>query len=122
VPPGPVHTSVPTDLRVLAASVEPTRAVPGDELTLQVIYQIDGLAAGLTVDIDEQRIVLRDGATLITLRAAARHGSGIHRSSQSLRLPPNLAPGLYELQVRVAGPGFEATGSAVFQVEPAGGP
>jgi len=120
-PPGPVLSAEPTELRVLAASVEPARALPGDELNLQVIYQIDGLAAGAAVNIDEQRVVLRDGATLTTLRAAARHGAGIHHSSQSLRLPPNLAPGLYELQVRVSAAGLEAAGSAVFQVEPAGG-
>ncbi len=69
----------------------------------------------------EQRVVRRDGATLTTLHARARRAAGVHQSTQKLRLPGDLSPGVYELEARVASGGKEATGTAVFQVTAPGG-
>jgi hypothetical protein len=109
------------ELRVLAASVEPARVLAGAEVGLQVVYSVAGLASGGEADVSEQRVVRRDGAMLTTLEARARRAAGVHQSTQKLRLPGDLAPGVYELEARVASGGREATGSAVFQVTAQGG-
>lgn len=109
------------ELRVLAASVEPARATPGAEVGLQVVYSVGGLAPNAEAEVNEVRVVRRDGATLTTLGAEARRPAGIHQSTQKLRLPADLAPGVYELEARIAYGGMEASGTAVFQVTAPGG-
>ncbi len=122
-PAGPPSAGVPgaVGLRVLAASVEPARVLPGTEAGFQIVYSVSGLAPGSEVQVGEERVVRRDGAVLTTLRADARRTAGVHQSTQKLSLPGDLAPGVYELQVRVESGGKEATGSAVFQVTAPGG-
>ncbi len=109
------------ELRVLAASVEPARVLAGAEVGLQVVYSVAGLAPGAEAEVSEQRMVRRDGATLTTLQARARRAAGVHQSTQKLRLPGDLSPGVYELEARVESGGKEAAGSAVFQVTAPGG-
>lgn len=109
-PPGPA------EVRVLAASVEPARAPPGAEIALRVVYSVSGPAPGSEATVVEQRVVRRGGSVLTTLRADARRAAGIHESTQKLRLPSDVAPGVYEVEARVASGGREAAAAAVFQV------
>lgn len=104
------------ELRVLAASVEPARAPPGAEVGLQIVYSVGGLAPDAEAEVSEQRVVRRDAAVLTTLRSVARRAAGVHQSTQKLRLPGDLSPGVYEVEARVVSGGKEATGAAVFQV------
>ncbi len=109
------------EVRVLAASVEPARAPPGAEVGLQIVYSVAGLAPGSEAEVSEQRVVRRDAAVLTTLRSVARRAAGVHQSTQKLRLPIDLTPGVYEVEARVVAGGKEATGAAVFQVTAPGG-
>lgn len=106
----------PAEVRVLAASVEPARAPPGTEIALRIVYSVAGPPPGAEAAVVEQRVVRRGGSVLTTLRAEARRAAGVHESTQKLRLPPDLGPGVYEVEARVALEGREATGEAVFQV------
>lgn len=106
----------PAEVRVLAASVEPARAPPGAEVALRIVYSVSGPPPGTEAAVVEQRVVKRGVSILTTLRADARRASGIHESTQKLRLPPDLAPGVYEIEARVAFGGREAAAGAVFQV------
>lgn len=109
-PPGPA------EVRVLAASVEPARAPPGAEVALRIVYSVAGPPPGAEAAVVEQRVVKRGGSVLTTLRAETRRAAGIHESTQKLRLPPDVAPGVYEVEARVACGGREAAAAAVFQV------
>lgn len=109
-------TPGPVEVRVLAASVEPARAPPGAEVALRIVYAVAGPAPGAEAAVVEQRVVRRGGSVLTTLRAEARRAAGIHESTQKLRLPGDVAPGVYEVEARVACGGREATAAAVFQV------
>lgn len=108
--------SGPSEVRVLAASVEPARAPPGAEVALRIVYSVAGPSPGAEVAVVEQRVVKRGGSVVTTLRAEARRAAGIHESTQKLRLPPDVAPGVYEVEARVAVGGREAAAAAVFQV------
>ncbi len=106
----------PVEVRVLAASVEPARAPPGAEVALRIVYSVAGPPPGAEAAVVEQRVVKRGGSVLTTLRAEARRVAGIHESTQKLRLPPDVAPGVFEVEARVAVGGREAVAAAVFQV------
>lgn len=106
----------PVEVRVLAASVEPARAPPGAEVALRIVYSVAGPPPGAEAAVVEQRVVRRGGSVLTTLRAEARRAAGIHESTQKLRLPPDVAPGVFEVEARVAVGGREAVAAAVFQV------
>jgi hypothetical protein len=106
----------PAEIGVLAASVEPARAPPGTEVALRIVYSVAGPPPGAEAAVVEQRVVKRGGSVLTTLRAEARRAAGIHESTQKLRLPPDVAPGVYEVEARVAVGGREAVAAAVFQV------
>lgn len=108
--------SGPSEVRVLAASVEPVRAPPGAEVALRIVYSVAGPPPGAEAAVLEERVVKRGGSVLATLRADARRAAGIHESTQKLRLPPDVAPGVYEVEARVAVGGREAAAVAVFQV------
>lgn len=116
----PIEASGAVDLRVLAASVEPARLPPGSEAGFRIVYSISGLAPGSETIVSEERVVTRDGTILTTLRAEARRAAGVHQSTQKLRLPSDLAPGVYELQGRVSAEGRTATGTTMFQVQSPG--
>ena len=118
----PVEASGAFDVRVLAASVEPARVPPGSEAGFQIVYSVSGLAPGSETIVAEERVVTRDGTVLTTLRAKARRAAGVHQSTQKLRLPSDLVPGVYELQARVSAGGQTATGTAMFQVQAPGSP
>ncbi len=106
----------PAEVRVLAASVEPARAPPGAEVALRIVYSVSGPSPGAEVAVVEQRIVKRGGSVLTTLRAETRRAAGIHESTQKLKLPPDVVPGVFEVEARVASGGREAAAAAVFQV------
>lgn len=115
---GPPVAQVPgtLELRVLAASVEPARAPPGTEIALRIVYSVAGPPPGAETAVVEQRVVKRGGSVLTTLRAEARRAAGVHESTQKLRLPADVAPGVYEVEAHVAAGGRAATAAAVFQV------
>ena len=104
------------EVRVLAASVEPARVPPGAQVGLRIVYSIAGVGPGAEAAVVEQRVVKRGGSVLTTLRAEARRVAGIHESTQKLGLPPDVAPGVYEVEARVASEGRESAAAAVFQV------
>ncbi len=106
----------PAEVRVLAASVEPARAPPGTEIVVRIVYSVAGPPPGTETAVVEQRVVKRGGSVLTTLRAEARRAAGVHESNQKLRLPADVAPGVYEVEAHVAVEGRAAAAAAVFQV------
>lgn len=119
-PPAPRPTPVPVlvrpELRLMAASVEPARVVAGEEVQLIAIYSIEGLPAGAVTIVNEWRTIRQGQRTLTTTDASVSHGPGIHQSSQPLRVPASLAPGIYELLVTIELQGAVKEATAVFEV------
>jgi len=114
--PRPDVTKGSMGLRVLAASVEPVRVAPGDQVRLVITYAVDGVAAGITLAVTERRTILQRGVPLTTVEEVVRRPAGVHQSRQPMQIPAGLAAGVYELQVTVRAPGVLGEGSAVFEV------
>ncbi len=116
--PGPLTTPVQVrpELRLMAASVEPARVAVGEEIRLIAIYAVEGLSPGAIVSVNEWRTIRQGERTLTTTDASVQQGSGIHQSSQPLRVPATLAPGFYELLVTIELQGSVKEATAVFEV------
>lgn len=108
--------ATPLACRVLAVSVEPTRVAPGDEVQLVVVYGVEGVPPGLSLEVTERRTIVKNGERLNTVEELVHRNAGVHRSSQSMRLPGGLAAGVYELEVTILSLDTESQGSAVFEV------
>jgi len=104
-------------LRLLAASVQPARIGPGDEIALVVNYALEGLPPGAGFEVQETRELLSGDRSLTTLEDRVTRAAGTYTSSQRMRVPESLAAGLYRFRVRVRVAGLEAGGEAVFVVE-----
>lgn len=124
-PPAPaVASTVPTapglsaapELTILGTTAEPLAVSPGQTIDLVVTYEVSGVPPGRSIEVLEQRTILRDGEVLTTLEAAIRRGPGTHRSTQSLTVPAALELGVLEMRSRVSGAGVESSGETLFQV------
>ncbi len=82
-----------------------------------VVYSVDGLSLGSTATVIERRTIHRDGGEVASFEASIARDAGVHTSSQPVRLPAAIAPGVYELRVTIAAAGVEALGSAIFEVK-----
>lgn len=102
---------------VLAASVQPARVRPGEEIALVVNYRIAGLPPGAGFEVVEVRELYAGERRLTTMEDRLTRAAGTYTSSQKLRVPADLAAGLYRLRVRVRMAGLEAEGEALFAVE-----
>jgi len=112
----PDHTGA-VELRILGAATEPLSVAPGRTVVLSVTYEVSGLPSGSTVEVLEQRTIVRDGRVLTTLEASVRRGPGTHRSTQSLTVPASVEPGVLELRASIHAAGAESSGRTLFQVE-----
>lgn len=119
-PPLPVASSVGPDaspaFRVLGVAVEPARIAPGGEIAMVVTYSISNTAASSAVAVLERRTIAQQGKTLKTLEATVSRLPGTYESRQTLRIPADLAAGVYDLRVTVEVGGRTAQGSTIFQV------
>jgi hypothetical protein len=104
------------EIDLLAASAEPSRVTPGEEIQLVAIYAVQGVPPGQQVTVVEKRFILHAGKVVTTLEASAHREPGTHRSSQSLRLPGDVKAGIYELRLSLEADGAGAQGSTIFEV------
>ncbi len=114
-PSAPAPTAAPA-LRLRAVAAQPPRVPPGGELAMVLTYEVGGVPAGASFEVLEVREVFRGEQRLAGFEERLARAAGAFTSSQPLRLPPDLAPGLYSLRARVATAGREASGSALFEV------
>ena len=104
-------------LRVLATSVQPARARPGEEIALVVNYLLEGFPPGAGFEVVEVRELLAGERRLTTLEDRVTRAAGTYTSSQRIRVPADLDAGVYRLRARVRVAGLEAEGDALFAVE-----
>ncbi len=127
VPPRPVAPAAPPSAApgppvgsvqavVLGVMVEPLKVAAGSQAVLVVTYEVRGLPPGGVADVTERRVILRAGEVLTTLEATVARPAGIHRSTQPLVVPANLAPGVLELRITVKAGGPESSGQTLFEV------
>ncbi len=114
--PGPAPAYVPA-LRILAAAVQPARVRPGEEVALVVNYLLEGLPPGAGFEVHEERELLSGERHLTTLEDRVTRAAGTYTSSQRIRVPADLAPGVYRLRARVRVAGLAAEGEALFEVD-----
>lgn len=116
--PRPAATPVPVrpELRLMAASVEPARIIAGETVRLIAIYAVEGLPSDAFVEVMEWRTIRQGQRTLTTTDASLQQGPGIHQSSQPLKVPATLGPGVYELLVTIECQGVVKEATAVFEV------
>lgn len=104
------------EIRLLGAGTEPLSVSPGKEVALVLTYEVVGVASGSAVDVIETRTILRDDRVLTTLEATVRQGAGVHRSTQSLTIPADVAPGVFKLEASVEAGGSRSSIGTLFQV------
>ncbi len=114
----PEVESEPTapELRIIAVAVQPARAAPGGEIALVITYEVNGVPPGSSFEVLERREILRGGQLLASFEERLRRTGGTFTSSQSVRLPPDVDPGLYTLWAELAMAGSKTTGSALIEV------
>ena len=122
VPGAPTAASAPASafapaLHVLAASVQPARARAGEEIALMINYLLEGLPAGVMFEAVEERELLSGERSLAKLVDRLPRAAGTYTSSQRIRVPDDLAAGLYRLRARVRMAGLEGEAEALFAVE-----
>lgn len=87
-------------LRFEGAQVMPKNARPGDMIEGRVQYALLGAGAG--VQVQESRLLIRNGQVIAELSSESlTRTDGTWSSSQSFRLPNNQGPGVYTLETRV---------------------
>jgi hypothetical protein len=106
----------PPAIRVVAVAVQPARVPPGGEIAMVITYEVGGVPSGSAFEVLEVREVYQGERRLAGFEERLPRASDTFTSSQPLRLPPDLAPGLYSLRAKVVMAGREATGSALFEV------
>jgi hypothetical protein len=104
------------ELRVIAVAVQPARVAPGGEVALVITYQVSGVPPGPGFEVLERREILRAGQRLAGFEERLRRTSATFTSSQPLRLPRDVAPGIYTLWAELVMAGSKAMGSALFEV------
>jgi len=103
-------------IRILGVAVDPSRVAPGDEIRLIITYNVSGPPTGVSLNVVEQRTILAAGEILTTLTATFTRQAGTHESTQPLRIPDTLEPGIFEFQASLLNAGVAHEGSALFQV------
>ena len=104
------------EINVLSVSVQPARITRGESVDLVVGYTVAGLPAGASIDVEEQRELLKDGTTIVQLSDPLLRTGGSHTSARSVRVPADAAPGVYTLRISLRAPGSQAAGTALFEV------
>lgn len=111
-----LQPTAPFSVRLFAVSTKPTRVSPGEELSMVVVYSVEGLQPGAATTVTEQRVITYDQLQIASFDASVAREPGIHTSSQPVRLPQTAASGVYELKVTVSANGVEASGNTIFEV------
>ena len=87
-------------LQLERVDVMPPSVRPGNQIEISVQYAILGTGGG--VQVRERRALLRNGQVLQEISSESfTRTDGTWVSSQEVRLPSDLAPGVYTVQVRV---------------------
>ena len=113
--PAPAVVSDP-ELVIVAVSVEPPQVDRGQPANLIVSYSLAGVPAGATLDVEERRELIKDGASIQQMQDTLSRASGPHNSSKPIVIPPTAAPGIYVLKVTLSAPGVWAEKTAIFEV------
>lgn len=103
-------------LRAMAASVEPARVFPGQEIRLIAVYAVEGVPPGAVVNVHERRTIRYGGQQLTSTDASVSRTLGVHQSTRPLQVPATLSAGVYELLVTIELEGVVEEVSAVFEV------
>jgi hypothetical protein len=117
-PPSAAATSFKPELEVLAVSVRPPRAAPGDTVDLVAVYRVRGVPPGTFFEVAERRDILRGEQRLQRLEHSVARSADEYTSSWPVRLPEGLAPGVYRLAFEALLAGLSARGEALFEVTP----
>lgn len=116
LPPQVESESTAPELRIIAVAVQPARAAPGGEIALVITYEVNGVPPGSSFEVLERREILRGGQLLASFEERLRRTGDTFTSSQSVRLPPDVEPGLYTLWAELSMAGAKTTGSALIEV------
>ncbi len=102
----------------LALRVDSAQAVENAEIAkrLRRDCEVAGTPSG-RFEVVEVRELLSGDRTLTTMEDRVTRAAGTYTSSQRIRVPADLAVGLYRLRARVRVAGLESEGEAVFVVE-----
>lgn len=96
--------------------VMPANTRPGNQIEISVQYAL--LGAGGGVQVRERRALLRNGQVLQEISSESfTRTDGTWVSAQEVRLPNDLAPGVYTVQVRVETAQSAISGMKNFTVE-----
>jgi len=113
--PAPAVVSDPK-LVIVAVSVEPPQVDAGQAANLIVSYSLTGVPAGATLDVEERRELIKEGASIQQMLDTLPRGSGPHNSSKPIVVPLEAAPGIYTLKVTLSAAGVWAEKTAIFEV------
>ena len=117
VQPQPIATELTDpELHIVAVAVQPARVAPGGEVRLVITYEVSGVPPGPGFQVLELREILRGGQRFAGFEERLQRTNDVFTSSQPLRLPPDVAPGIYTLWAEVVMAGSKATGTAIFEV------
>lgn len=106
----------PLTIEIMATAVEPNRVAPGGEVQLETIYSLAGVSRGATIGVREVRTIMQGDQVLSETEAVVQRGSGVHQSSQSLRIPMGIEDGFYKFRVRLEETTDSISGTAIFEV------
>jgi len=108
------------ELQVLSAEVDPIQAKPGQEIRLQIHFELSGVPEGRSVPITiERQLYFRDEPLFSTPETTTEDWpTGRHTSSIVLPVPTDAPVGMFRLAVTVRGAGSEQREEALFAIEP----
>ena len=104
-------------VRIAESSVVPGAVFPGGRVTVSVEYDLEGPDEGNGIAVRQQRILKRDGLTIMEpLERNVAASRGTNRDSIRFRLPENAVPGEYEVVTVLWSNGAEDRASETFRV------
>jgi hypothetical protein len=120
--PTPAPVLLLPELGLVTAEVRPAQVRPGGEVRLVVTYEVAGLGSGEEREVTEIRRIADGARELETFQHTLRRPAGTVTSELPVRVPANVAPGVYSVgaTVRLAG-AASASDTAFFLVTTAGG-
>jgi hypothetical protein len=99
---------------LLGASVDPAQVTRDSTLDLLIHYRIDGAAT--PAQVSEVRRLLQGDKVLATFSGAVQRTSGTFTSSQKIKVPGNIAPGVYSFVAEVEAGGVRDEAKALFEI------
>ena len=96
--------------------MDPPRVQRGEETELLVTYEVSGVPPGGAWEVVELREILKGDRSLTTLEDRYQRGSGSYSTTHRIRIPGDLAPGVYRLEATIRLLGLEDGKTAIFEV------